>query len=437
MDRTEASDAFNAGSIPVGCIIYGVFMSNKDFKDRTSLKEKLHRLSTVMQDYFMLFKEWASDYGKVIMPIMLLLLVSVTVLISLNAREKVDEAAKEALEILEETKADVQEVKETLFEEDAYPELNELMLNYYEALEMADVDTLVDLQSSVTNTEIIRLQKMSEYISSYENIAVYSKPGPYVDTFIAYVYSEVHLKDREEYAPGLQAFYVCKNENGNLYINTSELSDEEAAYIKQISEQEDVVELKTSVNVSYKNILESNNDFNEYWTNLSIQIDTAVQDQLALEAQLTAQLNEEMNKEEVPEVETDEPVIERVKTTSAVNVRKSASQTADKLGSAALGDVFVVEETMSNGWTKINFNGKDGYIKSEYLIKLENVDNIAAIGSVVSTTTLNVRAEASMTAEKIGVLTEGQAVPLVSEEDGWCKIKFDGQIGYVKSDYVK
>ena len=401
-------------------------------------KDKLKRVNNVLSDYGELLREWFSDYGKMIMPLVLLILVSVTVVISLNAREKVDAAAREAMEVLEETKAEVQDVQETLFEEDAYPELNELMFNYYEALEMADVDMLVDIQSSLSNTEIIRLQKMSEYIEDYENIKVYSKPGPYMDTFIAYVYSDVHLKDREELTPGLQAFYVCRNDAGNLYINTSELSDEEAQYIASISEQEDVVELKNSVNVAYKTILESNEDLNQYWASLSVDIDTAVQDQLTLEAQLSAQLDEEFNKEEDNEPEIiPEPVIQKAKTVSAVNVRKSASQTADRIGSAAAGDIYVVIEVLNNGWTKINYNGGDGFIKSEFLELLEDAGTVESIGVVVSTTTLNVRSEASQSASKLGVLLEGDSAELISEEDGWCKIKFDGQIGYVKSEYVR
>ena len=139
-------------------------MDKKNLKDHISFKEVLHNISTTLKDDLLYFKEWISDYGKIFLPLTLLILVSITVVVSLNAREKVEIAAKEALEVLEETKAEVQEVKETGFEEDAYPEINNLMQIYYEALEMADIDMLNDIQSAVTGTETIRLQKMSEYL---------------------------------------------------------------------------------------------------------------------------------------------------------------------------------------------------------------------------------------------------------------------------------
>ncbi|MBO7357330.1 MAG: hypothetical protein J6U37_02235, partial [Lachnospiraceae bacterium] len=176
-------------------------------KDRYSFKEYLSQLNSVIKDDILFIKEWITDIGKVLLPLMLVILVFVTVAISINARERVEQATEEAKNVLEETKADVQEVKETLFEEDAYPEVNKLFYRYYEALEMADIDILIDIQNNVTQTESIRLQKMSEYIDRYENIHVYTKPGPYIDSYIVYVTSEAYLNGQEVGIPGISAFY--------------------------------------------------------------------------------------------------------------------------------------------------------------------------------------------------------------------------------------
>ena len=416
-------------------------MDKKNLKDHISFKEVLHNISSTLKDNLLYFKEWISDYGKIFLPLTLLILVSITVVVSLNAREKVEIAAKEALEVLEETKAEVQEVKETGFEEDAYPEINNLMQIYYEALEMADIDMLNDIQSAVTGTETIRLQKMSEYLDRYENIHVYTKPGPYADTYIAYVYSEVYLKGRNEFIPGLQPFYICMDENGNYYINNSELSEEEALYIKNVALQSDVLDLKNSVNVSYSNIMEENLALSEFWADTSVEIDLSVGEQLASEAKLLAQLDETENKEEeeTPEEGEDaEPVIRKVRTTDRVNIRKSASSAADKIGSAQAGDTFVLLETMANGWSKISYEGSEAYISTQYLEELEDISNIESSGTItVNTASLNVRSEPDASAGKLGVLVEGQVVDLIERADGWCKIKFNGQIGYVKEDYVK
>ena len=449
MDRTEASDAFDAGSIPVGCIMNKDNKSmkkKKKTKERYSFKEYLSQLNNKLQDDILFIKEWITDIGKVLLPLVLVILVFVTVAISINARERVEQATEEAKIVLEEAKADVQEVKEIVFEEDAYPEINKLFYRYYEALEMADIDILIDIQSVVSQTESIRLQKMSEYIDRYENIHVYTKPGPYIDSHIVYVTSEAYLNGQEIGIPGITSFYVCKDEDGFYYINSGELAAEEALYLKNVTLQSDVVDLKNSVRVAYNKVMEDNPDLSEFWAETSVNIDLAVSDEMALEAKLKTQLEEEMNPDvsgddENPEGEEPaEPVERRVRVLDKVNVRKSASQTADKIGSANAGETYILLEEMTNGWSRISYNSGEGYIKSEFLELVEDVTKIEATGTVkVMTASLNVRSEASQTATRLGALVEGQIVDLIEYvEDGeWCKIKFNGQIGYVKSEFVE
>lgn len=439
MDRTEASDAFDAGSIPVGCTGYLFMNKKKKMHDSLSFKEVMGLLKTSLKDHLLFFKEWIADYGKIFLPLMLLILVSVTVVVSLNARERVEQAAEEALEVLEETKAEVMEVQETLFEEDAYPEINALIKSYYEALEHADIEILLEIQNVVTATEIIRLQKMSDYIDRYENIKVYTKPGPYLNTYIAYVYSDVYMKDREESTPGLQAFYICLNDYDEFYINAGELTEEEALYIKNVSQQGDVVDLKNAVSVSYSTIMAENEELSEYWAQISVEIDLAVGEQLALEAKQQAQLEEEANPSE-PEEEyvPEEPAIIMVRAKEQVNIRKSASASADKVGSAHAGDTFVVIERMANGWTKVSYNSGEAYISTIYLEDVEDVSKYDTTAQVtVNTSSLNVRTEPDQSSSKLGVLVKGQVVDLIeATPDGWSKIKYNGQIGFVKSEFV-
>ena len=449
MDRTEASDAFDAGSIPVGCTMNKEnknMKKKKKSKERYSFKEYLSQLNNKLQDDILFIKEWITDIGKVLLPLVLVILVFVTVAISINARERVEQATEEAKIVLEEAKADVQEVKETVFEEDAYPEINKLIYRYYEALEMADIDILIDIQSVVSQTESIRLQKMSEYIDRYENIHVYTKPGPYIDSHIVYVTSDAYLNGQEVGIPGIASFYVCKNADGFYYINSGELAAEEALYLKNVTTQSDVVDLKNSVRVAYNKVMEDNPDLSEFWAETSVNIDLAVSDEMALEAKLKTQLEEEMNPDvsgddENPEGdEPAEPVERRVRVLDKVNVRKSASQTADRIGSANAGDTFILLEQMTNGWSRISYNSGEGYIKSEFLEEVEDVEKIQASGTVkVMTASLNVRSEASQTATRLGALVDGQIVDLIEYvEDGeWAKIKFNGQIGYVKSEFVE
>ena len=126
-----------------------------------------------------------------------------------------------------------------------------------------------------------------------------------------------------------------------------------------------------------------------------------------------------------------------VTTTTTVNVRSSDSEQADKLGKVAGGTKLQVLEQRANGWTKVDYEGKEGYIKTEFLQLAESAAGAETIGTVTATTNINVRASASETADRLGVLSGGDSAELVGTEGDWSKIRYNGQIGYVKSEYVQ
>ena len=53
-----------------------------------------------------------------------------------------------------------------------------------------------------------------------------------------------------------------------------------------------------------------------------------------------------------------------------------------------------------------------------------------------TSTTVNLRSEPSTDSEVLTVLTEGARLELIGEEEGWVKVSFAGQEGYVSTDYV-
>jgi probable enterotoxin B len=65
---------------------------------------------------------------------------------------------------------------------------------------------------------------------------------------------------------------------------------------------------------------------------------------------------------------TETTVSGKVKATTNVNVRKEASQTSTKLGTAVAGNTYELLG-VEGEWYKINFNGSTGYGKAEYFEK--------------------------------------------------------------------
>ena len=122
--------------------------------------------------------------------------------------------------------------------------------------------------------------------------------------------------------------------------------------------------------------------------------------------------------------------------TTTVNVRSSDSEIADKVTKVSGGTKVEVVEQKVNGWSKVIADGKEGYIKSEYLRMAEAVTG-EAIGTVTAATTVNVRMSPSQDAEKLGVLAGGDTADLLERVDDWCKINYKGTVGYVKAEFVQ
>ena len=353
------------------------------------------------------------------------------------------------------------EVQEEALEENAYPEVNELVEKYYKALADGDMDTVVACRNYTEDTEKIRLQKKSEYIEQYENLTCYTKKGLVDNTYLAYVYYEVKFNDIDTLAPALNTLYICPNENGALYIYDSEIDDNVSEYLKALSTQDDVLELFNRVQVSYNEAIEKDEKLNSFLAELPTKIKTEVGEALAaLEAEdantENAETVSENSVENAEETQTEEtqaeetqPTTETVEATETVNVRSSDSETADKVGKAAGGEHFTRLETKENGWSKIQYQDKEAYVKSEYLKVVdtnveeeaaapETTENTQTQGKVTAKETVNVRKSANETSDKLGVAYKGDQFELIMKQaDGWSKIDYKGKTGFVKSEYVE
>ena len=224
--------------------------------------------------------------------------------------------------------------------------------------------------------------------------------------------------------------------------------DEIEDYIVTVSMQDDVVEFNNRITVAYNELLEKYPEFKQYSEELKQQVNTAVgvtlaQQEASQEAQApeTVSENEAETATENGEQNTDNAPAEDVPryatATTTVNVRSSDSLQADSLGKVTGGTKLQVLEVRVNGWTKVLYERKDGYIKSEYLQMQESAEGVTVIGTVKATTNINVRAAASKESDKLGVLAGGDTAELVANEGEWCKIKYQGQIGYVKAEFVE
>ena len=454
MDRTEASDAFNAGSIPVGCIYItliigremreaacGFLQFKEYFRIRKGLymwKEKIHSIGN-----------YIIKHNKVVLPAVVVVAVAITVSVSLSLSNRHKEAQQEA-EIASAasetaTETATEEVPLVANEEGA---IYTLIATYYNAMATGDEETLRSVCDEISDKDMYRYVELSQYIDYYPTLEIYTKTGPEEGSVIAYVYYKISFVGHEEEVPGYQALYICTNDQGGLYIKRGGNSEEVNEYIKTVSTQDDVVEFNNKITVEYNELMVDHPEVLQYISELDSQVSIAVGEKLANQVAGETQVAEAGTEEgstdgqdtqtengEQQEAEDQGP--QYVTTTTTVNVRSSDSEQADKLGKVSGGTKLQVLEQRPNGWTKVDYEGKEGYIKTEFLQLAESAAGTETIGTVTATTNINVRASASETADRLGVLSGGDSAELVGTEGDWSKIKYNGQIGYVKSEYVQ
>ena len=144
-------------------------------------------------------------------------------------------------------------------------------------------------------------------------------------------------------------------------------------------------------------------------------------------------------------ISTSQGTTQYVNSTSGLNVRSGAGTTYSKLGTLEYKEKVTVLST-SNGWAKINYNGQTGYVSSSYLQTIvpggttsenNNSSTTTTVKYVNATSGLNVRSGAGTSYSKIGSLDYKEKVTVLSTSNGWAKINYKGQAGYVSSSYLQ
>lgn len=124
-------------------------------------------------------------------------------------------------------------------------------------------------------------------------------------------------------------------------------------------------------------------------------------------------------------------------TADVLHVRAGSSTSHDIISRVYNGQSLnVIGE--ENGWFKINHNGKTGYVSGEFVSKNGATNSNVSTGgnNKVTADVLRVRTGPSTSSSVSGRVYEGQTLNVIGEENGWVKIKHNGQIGYVSGQFV-
>lgn len=384
---------------------------------------------------------WIKKHSVLAASILFILTVSV-VAVGVNVFVKRDNPAisnpGESESATAEITGEQESVRDVSLKCDAFPEVNRVIEDYHRALAEDDQEAVKKYLLYVSEDELISISVKSEYVESYNDIKCYTQQGYDENSYFVYVSYKLKMKDYDALIPGLSGLYYCPNEVGEYHIyRQADMSKEVTEYFYQVYMEQDVQDLYKTVKLEYDTLMDSDEELSGFISGFEDLVTDEVVKRIAIREsneELVASSSEETSETEVPE-ETNE----KVKATTTVNVRSSDSETADKLGKVTTGTTLTRLEQKLNGWSKVLYEGKEGYIKSEYLVSLDSEGTVSSTGEYVTVKeNVNVRAEANETAQKLGLAYQGTKLELIEKlNNGWTKVKYDGKTAYVKSDYVE
>lgn len=123
-------------------------------------------------------------------------------------------------------------------------------------------------------------------------------------------------------------------------------------------------------------------------------------------------------------------------TVSSLTVRSGPSTNYKALGYLKKG-LAVSVISSSNGWDKINYNGKTGYLYKSYLkVKTASTSTSSVSYKKVTANSLTVRSGSSVNYKAVSYLKKDTVVKVLSTSGSWLKISVGNVTGYVNGKYL-
>lgn len=253
---------------------------------------------------------------------------------------------------------------ENSLEENSHASIDRLVGKYCESIAAGDVDALAEIVDVLSDEEREKIQNRATFIESFDNVTCYTKDGPVEDSFIVFVCYDMKLINIETKAPDIICLYVGpKGEEGRrIHYGSIDASMQE--YVAQLEQDPEVQALYDDVSRRYQEAQEQDETLAAFVQKITGQV---------AEAEPEEEVPEETPEEE-PEAEPEEPAgteataqNRQTRTSDTVNVRSEPSTESSRIALAYAGASITQIESYDNGWSKVEYEGKTGYVMTEYL----------------------------------------------------------------------
>ena len=335
------------------------------------------------------WKELLQKYKNYIIVLVILLVAIVTLARSCGqntTEENTEGAQQEQTEQTDQSEETAEAEEPNELEENTHSSVERLVSKYLDCIVSGDIDALSEIVDELSDSDKEEVQKLSKAYESYNNLQCYTKKGPEDDSYIVFVCCDMKIAGVETLAPYISCLYIGpKDESGNRYIRYNNVEEDQAlqTYVQELEQDPEVKALYDDVNTRYQEALESDAALSEFIQNAtgkanenteaaeqeaSATEETTEQED-AQEADTEEPAAEEQAEEETAEEETpaEEAQNRETRVTESVNIRSEASTDSDRIALAYQGDAITQVESYDNGWSKVEYKGETGYVKTEFL----------------------------------------------------------------------
>ena len=334
------------------------------------------------------WKEVVEKYKNYIIVLAILLVAIITLVNSCGqnqTQESTDGTQQEQTEQTDQSEETAEAEEPNELEENTHSSVERLVSKYLDCIVSGDTDALSEIVDDLSDSDKEEVQKLSKAYESYSNLQCYTKKGPEDDSYIVFVCCDMKITGVETLAPYISCLYVsAKDDSGNRYIryNNVEEDQELQAYVQELEQDPEVKALYDDVNTRYQEALESDAALAEFIQNATGKAnentETAEQEDSAAEETTEQEdAQEESTEEPAAEEQTEETAEEETpaaetqnretRVTESVNIRSEASTDSDRIALAYQGDAITQIESYDNGWSKVEYKGQTGYVKTEFL----------------------------------------------------------------------
>ncbi len=194
--------------------------------------------------------------------LILIILLSVVVIaaaiagVVLSMKNKSEEKQAPAAKTSESIVIDEDEISKDRLLKDKYPEVNDLIKRYREALTNGDVEALKAIYNTQDEISADVLTSTSKIIEGYTDTVCYTKKGLEDKSYFVFIYDKLKISGINTPAPNLTMVYVKSTADGTYYIYRGELNGatatyeydaETQAYIAKLYEDDEVKDLMATV----------------------------------------------------------------------------------------------------------------------------------------------------------------------------------------------